>query len=94
MIKYLALSYGLYNIEVKEVTKESAASVWVKFPHGDLHRKKWSEYQSYHNTWTEAKEALLINAEKKMHAAQSAFEDSMRELEAVRAMRNPDEVKP
>lgn len=82
MLKYMAtVGYKPSIVEV-EVERETDSCVFIK---GRKH-SKITEYQSYFDTWAQAKSHLIGYASHKEAAARSRWQGAQEELSRIEAM--------
>jgi hypothetical protein len=77
---------GRNLIEPVEVEKETASSVWIN---GRRNNKR-SGYDSYFDTWEEAKAYLLEQAERKVAGRRRSLEAANGELGNIRGLKKPE----
>lgn len=85
MIKYVTDSTA-YEVRAKikpvEIDRETESSVWVR----GRRRAKDSEYETFHNSWAEARSHLIESAKDKVALAKMRLEhheSNLKELEAL-----------
>ena len=81
MIKYKAVSY-LWKIEPIEIMKETEKTIFLI---GGLKERKVSEWGSWHDTWEDARQFLLKEAEKNAESLRLQLERANGKLETSRA---------
>lgn len=89
MVKY-QIEFG--KIKTLEVLRETKASVFVKegmSPSGERKISKRSEWSSIHDTWADAKQHLLVDAESKLRAARRSLELAQARIGNIKGMKPP-----
>lgn len=86
MLKKFSISYG-NKIEVVPILRETKASVWIAGWKGqEQRRSKNSGYEKYFDTWEDAHNHLLENAERSLTSAKERLETAEANLAKIRAM--------
>ena len=88
VVKYRTNSFLRKTIERVEIERETESSVWI----GDRRRAKRSEYESYWDSWEEARSYLIEKAEGRFDAAfkyASAAEEDLAAARSIPAIEAP-----
>ena len=92
MKKYRNGGYGRNPIEEIEIERETATSVWIKVSNGkDRRNSKKTEWHNYFDTWEEAKDFLLKNAERKVERFNVLLSKAEKELASIKALERTSE---
>lgn len=88
MKKYVTTKHGC-EIDEVEVEKETEKSVWIN---GDRHSKS-SSYNTYHNSFEDAKNHLITTAENRIKSAKFQVEVAESFLKNVESQVEPKRRK-
>jgi hypothetical protein len=79
------------RIEVVEVERETADSVWVFRYGGETARRaaKQTCFECYYDSWEEAHAALMVEAERNLEAARQALARAQGKYGNVKGMKAP-----
>ena len=89
MIKYKAVSH-LWKIEPTEIIKETEKTIFLR---GGRKERKVSEWGSWHDTWEDARQALLSRAEGDVASARLRLQGANGKLGNIKGMKNPEEER-
>lgn len=88
MIKYRTSKfYFERNIEEIEISRETDKSVWIKTKFGEQREAKKTNYYRYFDTWEEAHQHLLSEAEKDIMNAERRLENAKHKLMSIKEMK-------
>jgi len=92
MIKYRTGGYGKNLIEAIEVEKETEKCVWLKSVNNSKAHKhyKITEYYRYFDTWEDAHDALLDDAERTTQSLQRQLEQVNVRLSNIKGLKKPE----
>jgi hypothetical protein len=83
--KYVTGGFGKHPIEQVEVERETTASVWIN----GSRNAKVSDWKNYFDTWDEAKQYLLNQAEAKLTGARFRLQSARSEHGNIKGLKNP-----
>lgn len=83
MKKYKAYFGFRSGIEVIECDRENENSVWIK----GRRRAKIGEYETFHDTFDEAKEHLILRATRELESARSFLQRAQDKLGNIKGMK-------
>ncbi len=88
-LKYVARSRFSTQIDAVEVEKETAESVWVK----GRRKAKMSDGNNYFDTWQEAHDFLLCDADFRLRKAKYLLDKERSRLEMIKKMNRPSQER-
>ena len=90
IVKWRTRSYPPTEIKRVECTRETEKCVYVASLSGREHRSmKISDYEQYHDTWSDAKAYLLSKARREVEAYEANLHAARAKFDQIASLKEP-----